>query len=314
MAKYKQDGYRQEIINYAKMAKFAYTSDQNILPSGFELYRTSSDYGLSNAGYNGAALVNFATKEIIIASEGTDVGQKGIVDMFYDLYNDTQLSFNFLPSQYKYGCKPFVENVLGEFGKNGIKDYKVTFVGHSLGAVISELGNYHFSKTVDNCSAVVFDSPGAKPIIQANFDNKFKFTDNCTAFNSTKNVINGLHQCSGEVVYIGADKDFHIYNPLTVLATTGKSHSLDGIIEKLNFTDMVPEANWSSGIVTTLVTGYHPYNVTGEVVYQGVTEGEFSDEVCDDFILDFTEKQSVQSDCRELVSGDLHPTYEVVAS
>lgn len=291
---------RDESIKYANIAKYMYTGDVNCIPSGYVKIYGSDEIGVSSTGYNGKALINFDTNELIIGSEGTDVGQKGIIDMLKDLYNDAQLFFGYVPNQYKYGCKPFTKAVTEQFGDN-LKNYNITFVGHSLGAAISEIAKYDFSHnhTVGgdgNYKGVVFDNPGTEGVIKNNLDyfhptvsvkthpdtkSEVMFgsaEEGLTVFNSTANLINTMSPTTGEVIYVGQDTSSKLYQP--IFSGLAKAHSLDGIINNLNYCSFEPVDNWCGGMnPLKLLFGYHPNHVkAAEVVHE-----ESSTELVNDY-------------------------------
>lgn len=243
------------------MAWYAYTREFEYLPKGYiELY-TSEELFIGCTGYSGVALYNRAKKELVIVSEGTSFGQDNPVDLTLDIVNNLQIASRELPYQYTHGCKPFAKAVFAKIGKE-LGNLKINFVGHSLGAVLSEIAKYELCKGIKKCAAVTFESPGALPIIQKNFDPKVKSVENVIAYNGEPNLVNTIHHATGKVVYV-RDHIGYEYEPVKNLGGLFKAfaksqiqaHSLETIKSNLDYCNLTPVTNWPEHV---LLGDYEP--------------------------------------------------------
>ncbi|MDF2927897.1 MAG: hypothetical protein K0Q75_135 [Anaerospora sp.] len=126
------------------------------------------DYPVSKndqSGFNATVLKNDDNKEIVIAIRGTQIHD------LHDIVNDLALLTGEVPSQLLDLMKVY-ETVRA---KN--PEYKIVFVGHSLGGLLAQLGaataitgKVTNSKTSDtNVSAITFNAPGAKQLAEDSF-------------------------------------------------------------------------------------------------------------------------------------------------
>ena len=85
-----------------------------------------------SSNYNGLALLNNQTKEVVIASKGTDFEKEE------DFYVDGQMVVSGILPQYFLDAKKFTKAVKTEIDKNYSAVNNITFTGHSLGGSVTE--------------------------------------------------------------------------------------------------------------------------------------------------------------------------------
>lgn len=186
---------------YATMAEAVYTTTAYAFqPRDWNLWLTSEDFldhngNLSRDGFYGAVYVNHNKKQIVLALQGTKATQ--------DLVSCAHLALNAIDRQWVC-AKVFGEKVHQKIREDPLlKDYRVSFTGHSLGAAQAELLAFLHDET-----AVTFESPGIRTLM--NSISKFfpdKSIDDPSAFHVTgfmpqPNLINTAKEHVGNLVRI----------------------------------------------------------------------------------------------------------------
>jgi hypothetical protein len=181
-------------FEYAQFANLVYEDfnspknlDSSKLPEDWEalsLYKYQEDSPIS--GYFGMGFKK--DDHIVIAHRGTSVIKsfkfgsievKEVIDSIDDYISDLQLWLNKKPQQFK-AAQEYTEQVIKKY-----PDCSISFTGHSLGALLAQLTAAYYHK-----KAIVFDSPGAKEIIEKTIANK---PDEIVIFNSHPNIINTIN-------------------------------------------------------------------------------------------------------------------------
>ena len=180
------------------------------IPPGYEMFlMTDHVTDSKEASFRCVAFVNQETKEIVFATAGTRPGlnQKG----FDDLYDDALLVAQSKPAKMN-PAQILNDMILDSLGEQA-KDYKFHYTGHSLGAAMAEmqavdmdikLQQKGFKKPgdKDQITAVTFENPGTKPIVEKMYreaglpEDSVKKLNFCE-FNNRKNIINTLNTQSG---------------------------------------------------------------------------------------------------------------------
>lgn len=158
---------RVSVREYATFAYDVYSSpsqqSSSDLPDGWKRFEACPE-PLRWYGYFGSSYlkVNEKTKtlDLVIAHRGTD--------NLYGVIEDTELWLaNYVPAQYQYGAKPFVNHLLATLNdKYPIDQYQWNLhaTGHSLGATLAEL------TIADNelfkMNGLSFESPGSIELIK----------------------------------------------------------------------------------------------------------------------------------------------------
>ncbi|MFV9875027.1 MAG: hypothetical protein AB8U25_00275 [Rickettsiales endosymbiont of Dermacentor nuttalli] len=181
------------------------------LPTNWQIYKDSSDYKYSETGYHGVSFINHKTREIVIASSGTSIGEHGIIDVINDIKKDYEILLGNIPMGFETQELHFARMVI-----ESLKDYKhynYYFTGHSYGAVVAEVNHFILSKELDiKSQAITFDSPGSTPII-ASLDKKASFPlSDVTIYNSNPNIINTCNKQAGKT-FLTVDKENYISLP-----------------------------------------------------------------------------------------------------
>lgn len=194
--------YKKTDEDMAKMAEQ--------IPPGYEMFLMTDHVSDSKeASFRCVAFLNQDTKEIVFATAGTRPGldQKG----FDDLYDDALLIAQNKPAKMN-PAQILNDMILDSLGEKA-KDYKFHYTGHSLGAAMAEMQAVDMDIKLqqkglknpgekDQITAVTFENPGTKPIVEKMYreaglpEDSVKKLNFCE-FNNRKNIINTLNAQSG---------------------------------------------------------------------------------------------------------------------
>lgn len=160
---------------------------------GWKILCNSADYKDTNKnGYKAVAFINEETKEVHVATAGTDVKDVN------DLKDDVQ-------GVYMHGniskikpMKAFIDKIVTKISVEG---YKYSTSGHSLGAVLSDLTAAEIvSRNLEFTESTTYDNPGSNPPLEYAVKNKYFPTEarekiyslakHCKVFNAVPNLVN----------------------------------------------------------------------------------------------------------------------------
>ena len=230
-------------MNYYSLARFisgAYKNsiDEKRLPEGWKLFTDANKLKDTGNGFYGASFMNENTKEFVVAFSGTsfDAPIKG--SLVSDLISDLDIIKGKLPAQFTKDALPFVNKTLDklkaeyaeEFQAN---DIKVTFTGHSLGAVLADVCGYAVktSKVYENVKVINFDNIGSKPLIEAyakKIDSAVvEFEGDFMQFQSKPTLINGINSQYGKSEIVDFKPKSNLFTK--VLKFVGLSKFADAI-------------------------------------------------------------------------------------
>jgi hypothetical protein len=186
------------------------------MPKGYEMFLMTDHVDDSKeASFRCVAFMNQETKEIVFATAGTRIGsdvKKGLSD----LYDDALMVAHNKPRKMN-PAQVLNDMILDSLGDEA-KNYKFHYTGHSLGAAMAEMQAADMdikltkkglkSETIKNqISAVTFENPGTKPMIEKMYkeaglpkENIEKL--NFSEFNNRKNMINSLNEQTGKTYTI----------------------------------------------------------------------------------------------------------------
>lgn len=206
------------IYEYAAMSEAAYSDSKSVVPSSWEILTTSNtevdvNGNFSRDGFFSCAYVNHNKKHVVLAIQGTKATE--------DLISSSHLVFNQLDRQW-ICAKKFAERVINRVKNDpSLKDYEITFTGHSLGAAQAEFLSYLF-----DIKAVTFESPGSLEIIHSY--NGGKYIDpskiKSIGYLSRPNIINTAKTHVGKV--------YRIYTPLP--SKSIKAENAELLLQKLD--------------------------------------------------------------------------------
>lgn len=136
-----------------------FDAKMNKLPQGWELLeRSNTDDTTSYFSYKSCAFINRDTKQLLLAHAGTNPKHGK------DLIDDAYIAMHSIPKKMS-SVKSFIGKI--EQNVNDIKDYEIESVGHSLGAVLSDLCAVELkSKNLNVTKSTTFENPGSKEIIE----------------------------------------------------------------------------------------------------------------------------------------------------
>lgn len=174
-------------------------------------------------GFYAQIWINNKYKQLIYTCAGTKVDFLtmncsiktkffGILDLFKDAVNDVRIFLHQPPLQYKYGMEPFIEWSLSHLSKLGInlKEHDIFFTGHSLGAMLADMGALYMHKYIElSVKSVTMENPGSLHSIMGLagslkkaghlFHNLEELKDNFIVFNNTPNWVNTAGEQFGRV-------------------------------------------------------------------------------------------------------------------
>lgn len=187
------------------------------VPEGYELFlMTDHVQEVGEASFRCVAFMNQNTKEIVFATAGSRFGmdEKGIAD----IYDDALMVAHNKPRKMN-PAQILNDMVLDSLGDKA-KEYKFHYTGHSLGAAMAEMQAADMDIKLtkkglkaegkgekDQISAVTFENPGTKPMIEKMYEEAGLPKENISKlnfceFNNRKNMINSLNEQTGRTYTI----------------------------------------------------------------------------------------------------------------
>ncbi|MEA0970714.1 hypothetical protein Megvenef_00682 [Candidatus Megaera venefica] len=174
-----------------------------LIPKNYELIMaTAHMLGDLSSSYQALVLINYKEKEIIIANSGSRYAP--IKHMLLDLFGALRFALGFTPYNVQEVIKvnEMLLDSLGPLAEN----YTFHYTGHSIGGVIAQCGAVHMKKSlkerdqakaISQVTAITFENPGAKALIEKlDVDNDIS-TNGFITINNRPNVINSWgSQCS----------------------------------------------------------------------------------------------------------------------
>ncbi|WP_371222250.1 hypothetical protein ACA351_09905 [Orientia tsutsugamushi] len=180
-------------VGYSSYGERLKETEKEIKGTGWKILCNSADYEDTNkCSYKAVAFINEKTKEIHVATAGTD--PKSVNDLTDDVrgvYGHGYIS-KIKP------MKAFIDKIVNNAD---VKNYKYTTSGHSLGAVVSDLTAAEIaSRNLNLVESTTFDNPGSYPALDYATKNKFfpnearekiyALAKYCKVINAVPNLIN----------------------------------------------------------------------------------------------------------------------------
>jgi hypothetical protein len=244
----------------AEFSRIAYTENFKLMkakalaqdPNWWLAATSVETEGAYDMHYHSFAMVNEATKEILIVNSGTRLHH---VDKFQNLgfLNDVVANIGVLnkstPQAFIDDGEKFINTLVQKF-----PGYSFINTGHSLGAVYAQLSHaYLISKGVDSYS-VVFESPGASEIIghyltehlKTSNQNKERIINtvknNSYIYNVEDSLIGTLLNKQLGTLYLLAD------DSIPIASTLGSIAGIKGADQIFKLADSLLSANDKHGI------------------------------------------------------------------
>nr|WP_064591543.1 hypothetical protein [Orientia tsutsugamushi] len=187
-------------VGYSTYGERLKETEKAIKGTGWKILCNSADYkDTHKCGYKAVAFINEQTKEIHVATAGTD--PKSV----HDLKDDVQGVYGHGYISKIKPMKAFIDNIVNNAD---VKGYKYTTSGHSLGAVVSDLTAAEIvSRNLNLVESTTVDNPGSYPALDYATKNKFfsnearekiySLAKSCKVINAVPNLINETnHQFS----------------------------------------------------------------------------------------------------------------------
>ncbi|WP_371253344.1 hypothetical protein [Orientia tsutsugamushi] len=180
-------------VGYPTYGERLKETEKAIEGTGWKILCNSADYkDTHKCGYKAVAFINEQTKEIHVATAGTD--PKDVNDLKDDM-RGVYMHGNI--SKIK-PMKAFIDKIVNKINVEG---YKYTTSGHSLGAVVSDLTAAEIaSRNLKLIESTTFDNPGSYPVLNYATKNNFfsnktrekiySLAKSCKVINAVPNLIN----------------------------------------------------------------------------------------------------------------------------
>lgn len=243
-------------VGYSTYGERLKETEKAIKGTGWKILCNSADYkDTHKCGYKAVAFINEQTKEIHVATAGTD--PKDVNDLKDDM-RGVYMHGNI--SKIK-PMKAFIDKVVNKINAEG---YKYTTSGHSLGAVVSDLTAAEIvSRNLKLIESTTFDNPGSYPVLNYATKNNFfsnetrekiySLAKSCKVINAVPNLINETnHQFSAiepklalpknnfgnDYISFAAENLRKICKPLNAAETTLNSYfgfnKVSGVLHKMS--------------------------------------------------------------------------------
>ena len=185
------------------------------MPEGYEMFLMTDHVDDSKeASFRCVAFMNQNTKEIVFATAGSRfaMDKPGLSDM----YDDALMVAHNKPRKMN-PAQVLNDMILDSLGEEAV-NYKFHYTGHSLGAAMAEMqaadmdikltqNGLKKEGSKDQISAVTFENPGTKPMIEKMYEEAGLPKENASKlnfceFNNRKNIINSLNEQTGRKRWI----------------------------------------------------------------------------------------------------------------
>lgn len=193
------------------------------VPKGWGILCDSNDLNVIGEGFYAKAYNSSLLNKVVVTFRGSD--NLFTVEGLWDWFDDNpKLSIGLVPAQYAFSTQ-FIDQLKDKYHLN-MND--VSFTGHSLGGFLAQLATATYNRP-----AVVFDSPGAKRVIDDpdhNFDYKsqdIKYLIQC--YNAAPDLVN---VASGDH-FEHVTRLFPKYNPSSLLFTL-QQHNMNNLLIQFN--------------------------------------------------------------------------------
>lgn len=211
----------------------------------------SSEADASEREYRSAIFIDSDKKEVVVANAGTRLGLT--IQGFYDLADDVNLMNNKQPGKVKQAIR--VNKIIIELLSNHnshIKDYKIIYTGHSLGAAIADMQAAYMEIelqkqgiTDKGIQSITFENPGSGKFVDTIYEEGSGARQaSFIAINGRDNFINTLGPQAGKTYKIPTKGTRQLTN--TEIFFYGVIHYLYECISKFK-----PE--WTSHIYCKLI-------------------------------------------------------------
>lgn len=185
------------------------------IPEGYEMFLMTDHVDDSKeASFRCVAFMNQETKEIVFATAGSRFGmdEKGLAD----IYDDALMVAHNKPQKMN-PAQVLNDMILDSLGEEAV-NYKFHYTGHSLGAAMAEMQAADMDIKLtqkglkkegskDQISAVTFENPGTKPMIEKMYEEAGLPKENVSKlnfceFNNRRNIVNSLNEQTGRTYTI----------------------------------------------------------------------------------------------------------------
>jgi hypothetical protein len=203
------------------------------LPEGWEVLTVSGKQD-GKDGYFGAVFKK--GHDVVVVHRGTSFPMADdsdgirdkiddIKDFIFDLNDDFQLWANKAPDQF-YVAMGFMAEVVNYMGERDV----LSFTGHSLGGLLAQLTAIAFN----NKHATVFDSPGAKGVVE--HEDFLVVTDelDINIYNAAPNVVNTVSEHIATPISVKVESKIGGPDIMDYFRFSFQQHPIVGIAAKFN--------------------------------------------------------------------------------
>ncbi|AIF81574.1 hypothetical protein I862_05090 [endosymbiont of Acanthamoeba sp. UWC8] len=189
--------------NIIKFLNYSYNRSHEHIPHNWDILLDAKDLKDGSLVFDAVAFINNEYKQIVIAYNGTLFN----INNFKQLYQDLSVWFDIykqeVPHQFTNGGVSFLNKVIEKVGAEQVGDYKLINLGHSTGAINSDLASLYFNKLGYTSVSITYENLGSKPILEKyaayNNINLEGIQENFQVYNTTESIINELNKHFGEV-------------------------------------------------------------------------------------------------------------------
>jgi hypothetical protein len=209
----------EKVKNGLLYSNFIYTTEDEKVddfkkdfPENCEIFLYSDHFDETNLyEYRCAVIIDPINKTVNLANAGTrpSLNSKGA----YDLFDDARLTLGYLPKKLEPASKlnDIILHNIEALGGN-LKEWNFNYTGHSLGAVMANVGAADMAIKLKEkgalqegmVSSLGFDNPGAKNLVDCIYKNANLSSDQAIKdvkyvnINNSKNFINTTNEQIGE--------------------------------------------------------------------------------------------------------------------
>ncbi|WP_039455261.1 hypothetical protein [Candidatus Jidaibacter acanthamoebae] len=189
--------------NIIKFLNYSYNRSHEYIPHNWDILLDTKDLKEGSLIFDAVAFINNEYKQIVIAYNGTLFNINNFKELYHDLSIWLDIYKQEVPHQFTDGGVRFLNKVIEKVGAEQVGDYKLINLGHSTGAINSDLASLYLNKLGYTSVSITYENLGSKPILEKyaayNNINLEGIQENFQVYNTTESIINELNKHFGNV-------------------------------------------------------------------------------------------------------------------